>query len=263
MYFARPLAGFDVDEQRVPVEGDGRGALQGRAHRQSPGEADLALRERRPPQEVTYGSRCDIVDSLHAPPASYHSPVRLILASQSPRRAELLAAAGFTFEIDVPEIDEDQLDQETPVDYVRRLAAAKSATVALRHPGSDCVVIGADTTVVINREVLGKPAGAADAVQMLRRLSGRPHEVLTGVSLRRGAREVSRVETTKVWFASMTSEDISWYVASGEGRDKAGAYAIQGLASRFVRHIHGSYTNVVGLPIAVVHELLRELASAG
>jgi septum formation protein len=126
---------------------------------------------------------------------------------------------------------------------------------------TDLVVLGADTTVVIDGEILGKPVDAADAERMLRRLSGRAHQVLTGISLRRGAYELGRVVTTTVVFTAMSAVDISWYLASGEGCDKAGAYAIQGLASRFIPRIDGSYSNVVGLPIAAVHELLVDIAS--
>ncbi len=189
--------------------------------------------------------------------------MRLILASSSPRRAELLRAAGFQFDIVPADLDEDRRGGEPPAAYVRRLASDKSAAVARRRPDSGEVVLGADTAVVIDGDVLGKPVDDADAEQMLARLSGRRHEVVTGVSLRAGGQEVGRVEATAVWFAAMTSADISWYVASGEGRDKAGAYGIQGLASRFIPRIDGSYTNVVGLPIAAVQDLLRALASGG
>ena len=123
------------------------------------------------------------------------------------------------------------------------------------------VVLGADTAVVVEDRILGKPADDREAASMLRRLSGRPHEVLTGVSLRAGDRERGRVESTVVEFSPLTEEDVSWYVASGEGRDKAGAYAIQGLAARFIPRIRGSYSNVVGLPVAAVHELVAEIAS--
>jgi septum formation protein len=115
--------------------------------------------------------------------------------------------------------------------------------------------------VVVDNAILGKPAGAADAAQMLRLLSGRRHQVLTGVSLRRNVFEIGRVETTAVEFSRLSDDDIAWYVASREGLDKAGAYAIQGLASRFVPRIDGSYSNVVGLPVAAVVELLGEIAS--
>src|SRR5437763_463282 len=184
--------------------------------------------------------------------------VRLILASASPRRAELLRAAGYSFETVVSEIDESVRAGETPGQYVRRLAAEKSAAAVSAAPG-DAIVLGADTTVVVDDGVLGKPKDNDESVAMLRRLSGRRHEVLTGVSLRQGAFEVGRVETTAVWFATLTNEDIAWYVESGEGRDKAGAYAIQGLASRFIPRIEGSYANVVGLPVACVVELMELL----
>jgi septum formation protein len=184
--------------------------------------------------------------------------VRLVLASASPRRAELLRAAGYSFETVVAEIDESLRVGETPGQYVRRLAAEKSAVAVSATPG-DAIVLGADTTVVVDDGILGKPKDDEESAAMLRRLSGRRHEVLTGVSLRQGAFELGRVETTAVWFAPLTNEDIAWYVESGEGRDKAGAYAIQGLASRFIPRIEGSYANVVGLPVACVAELMELL----
>ena len=187
--------------------------------------------------------------------------MRLILASASPRRAQLLRAAGFTFDTVDADVDESIRPGELPSAYVRRLAAEKSATpltkvaprVATTH---DLIILGADTAVVIDGEILGKPRDDEDAARLLRRLSGTRHEVLTGVSLRQGTAEVGRVETTVVYFRALREEDIAWYVASGEGRDKAGAYAIQGLASRFIPRIDGSYSNVVGLPVACVAELL-------
>jgi septum formation protein len=188
--------------------------------------------------------------------------MRLILASASPRRAELLTAAGFPCEVLPADVDEALRQGETPAAYVRRLAQEKSAAVASRLDDRDAIVIGADTAVVVDGVVLGKPGDDRDAARMLRRLAGRKHEVLTGVSVRRNGRETGCVETTDVWFAAMTSEDISWYVASGEGRDKAGGYAIQGLASRFIPRIHGSYTNVVGLPVQTVADFVRALASS-
>jgi septum formation protein len=184
--------------------------------------------------------------------------VRLILASASPRRAELLRAAGYTFEVVVADVDESIRPDEPPSTYVRRLAAEKSA--AVRIPNA--IVLGADTTVVVDGEILGKPRDDDDGRAMLQRLSGQVHQVLTGVSVRQGAYEVGRVETTSVTFRALTDEDISWYVASGEGRDKAGGYAIQGLASRFIPAIAGSYANVVGLPVSTVDELLRPLLAS-
>jgi septum formation protein len=183
--------------------------------------------------------------------------MRLILASASPRRAELLRAAGFEFDVVTVDVDETPRDAEPPATYVRRLAAEKSAAA---RAASDAVILGADTTVVVDGEILGKPLDDDDAARMLRRLSGRRHEVLTGISLRQGAYEVGRVETTVVDVAPLSDADVVWYVASGEGRDKAGAYAVQGLASRFIRRIEGSYANVVGLPVAAVFELMREMS---
>jgi len=186
--------------------------------------------------------------------------VRLILASASPRRAELLRAAGYEFDVVVADVDESIRNGESPSAYVRRLAAAKSAAVMENRELTPTIVLGADTTVVVDDEILAKPRDEADAAAMLRRLSGRRHEVLTGVSLRRGAYEVGRVESTSVYVAELTDEEIAWYVATGEGRDKAGAYAIQGFASRFIPRVEGSYSNVVGLPVACVRELLTEIS---
>jgi septum formation protein len=178
--------------------------------------------------------------------------MRLILASASPRRAELLRAAGFDFEIVATNVDEGVRDGETPDAYVLRLAREKAGAIE----DSAAIVIGADTSVVVDGAILGKPIDDRDAANMLSRLSGRTHDVLTGVCVRRGRQELSRVETTRVEFASLSDADIAWYVGSGEGRDKAGAYAIQGLASRFIPRIDGSYSNVVGLPVATVAELI-------
>jgi len=188
--------------------------------------------------------------------------MRLILASASPRRAELLRAAGFVFETVATDVDESIKPGETPAVYVRRLAAEKSAAAersAKASRSNDVIILGADTTVVVDGEILGKPRDESDSAAILRRLGGRRHEVLTGISLRLGAFEVGRVETTAVVFAALGDAEVAWYVKSGEGRDKAGAYAIQGLASRFVTTIDGSYSNVVGLPVAAVVELLRDV----
>jgi septum formation protein len=185
--------------------------------------------------------------------------MRLILASASPRRAELLSAAGYTFEVVTCDVDESVRAGESPAAYVRRLAADKSAAARASGDYRVDVVLGADTTVVVGGEILGKPRDETDARRMLSCLSGRAHDVLTGVSLRCGAYEVGRVETTSVVFRALTDEEIAWYVGSGEGRDKAGGYAIQGLASRFIPRIDGSYSNVVGLPVACVAELLPDV----
>lgn len=187
--------------------------------------------------------------------------MRLVLASASPRRAELLAAAGFAFEVMASDIDERRLPDEPPENYVRRLAREKAerAWDRLAARGDDIVVVGADTAVIADGDVLGKPSDAGDSASMIARLSGRSHQVLTGVSLRSPTGEVGAVVATTVWFNDLDADAIAWYVASGEGRDKAGAYAIQGLASRFIPKIEGSYTNVVGLPVATVFELLQRL----
>ena len=182
--------------------------------------------------------------------------MQLILASRSPRRSELLKAAGISFEVLAADIDETPHSNEAPAAYVERLAIEKARAVLALRPGAR--VLGADTTVTIDGEILGKPVDEADARRMLRLLNGRPHDVHTGVALASASGLRSAVDTTRVWFASMTDEDISWYVATGEPIDRAGAYAIQGFASRFIPRIEGSYSNVVGLPVALVSSILNE-----
>ncbi len=203
--------------------------------------------------------------------------MRLVLASASPRRAELLRAAGFVFDILAVDLDERVHDGEAPAAYVARLARDKAGAAMQRFEEraqrschgpersalDELVVLGADTAVIVDGTILGKPRDDRDAAAMLAALSGRRHEVLTGVSLRSLAGERQLVEATSVYMSELSTDDIAWYVASGEGRDKAGGYAVQGLASRFVTSIEGSYSNVVGLPIATVSTLLRELASTG
>jgi septum formation protein len=189
-------------------------------------------------------------------------PIRLVLASGSPRRAELLDAAGFEFEVLAPDIDERLRPGEPSEAYVRRLASEKSAAAQACLGASrsdDVVVIGADTAVVIDGDILGKPADAAEARRMLKRIAGRAHLVVTGVSVRRGVIEEKGAEITTVWFSSVSDRELDWYVESAEGADKAGAYAIQGLASRFVARIDGSYSNVVGLPVAMVSRLIKSV----
>lgn len=180
----------------------------------------------------------------------------LILASRSPRRADLLTAAGISFEVLAADIDETPLPNETPVAYVERLAIEKARAVLALRP--DASVLGADTTVTIDGEILAKPENFPDATRMLRLLSGRVHDVHTGVALANSQGVRSAVETTRVWFDAMTDEDIAWYVATGEPIDRAGAYAIQGFASRFIPRIEGSYSNVVGLPVALVSSILKK-----
>jgi septum formation protein len=178
----------------------------------------------------------------------------LILASGSPRRADLLRAAGIEFTVRIADVDETILPGESPRDYVLRLSRAKALAVA----GENETVLGADTTVVIEDEIAGKPIDTEDARRMLRALSGRWHEVLTGVTLVRGHKVLSDVDTTRVKFAEMSESEIDWYVATGEPMDKAGAYGIQGYASRFIERIEGSYSNVVGLPVQMVYKILKE-----
>ncbi len=187
----------------------------------------------------------------------------LVLASASPRRAELLRAAGYSFDVVAVDLDERVRAGEAPSAYVARLAREKSAA-ALQQLGAppDAIVVGADTAVVVDGRILGKPSDDRDGAAMLEQLSGRKHDVLTGVSVRTSSGEWQLVESTSVYMRTLSKDDIAWYVESGEGRDKAGGYAVQGLASRFIPRIDGSYANVVGLPVASVELLLREAASA-
>jgi len=189
--------------------------------------------------------------------------MRLILASASPRRAELLTSAGYRFEVQSADIDERVTPGEAVEDYVQRLATEKARAVLERTNalGDDVLILGADTTVVVDAEILGKPVDDEESAGMVRRLAGRSHRVLTGVSLCSRSLQLDAVEETLVFFEPMTEDQVAWYVASGEGRDKAGAYAIQGLAARFIPRIDGSYSNVVGLPVAVVAELIARAES--
>lgn len=183
-----------------------------------------------------------------------------VLASASPRRQELLTAAGYTFTVLTADVDETPLPGEAPASYVARLAEAKARAVLEQRP--DALVLGADTTVVVDGDILAKPADACDAARMVARLQGRAHEVLTGVALVSATWSRVAVAATSVWFAPMSAADIDAYVASGEPMDKAGAYGIQGRAARYVTRIDGSYSNVVGLPVALVHTLLTEYQGA-
>jgi len=183
---------------------------------------------------------------------------KLILASASPRRAEILRTVGWPFAALAVDIDESRRVGEEAVAYVERVARAKAETAALRVPGS--TILGADTIVVIENEVLGKPHDDEDARRMLRLLRDRWHQVLTGVALLNGETGSSKVahEVTEVRFAAMSEDEISWYVATGEPKDKAGAYAIQGQGARFIKEIRGDYFNVVGLPVRLLYELMNE-----
>jgi septum formation protein len=184
----------------------------------------------------------------------------LVLASASPRRKQLLTEAGYRCEVRPVDVDESQQPGEAPERYVERVARLKAETCARQMP--DRTIVAADTAVVVDDDVFGKPIDAADATRMLERLSGRAHLVMTGVVVI-GQRQVSAVETTTVQFDALSPSDIAWYVASGEPMDKAGGYAIQGLASRFIPRIDGSYSNVVGLPIATLVRLLTEAGRKG
>jgi len=183
----------------------------------------------------------------------------LVLGSRSPRRSDILRQAGIPFVVRPMEVDETPLPGEAARDYVTRIARAKAAAAAAGFTADGEIVLGADTTVAIQGEILGKPLDAADARRMLHMLSGRRHDVLTGICLRSAGRVIEDCSETSVWFAPLSAEEIEDYVASGEPMDKAGAYAIQGLASKFIQRIEGCYFNVMGLPVAMVYRYLREM----
>ena len=192
----------------------------------------------------------------------------LVLASASPRRRELLAQVGFKFDVTPAHIPEDPRAGEDPIAYVTRLAREKAevvyAELSSKSTSQDgLVVLGADTTVTLDNHILGKPEDEQDAARMLRMLSGRSHHVITGVAVvtARGA-EVA-AEVTAVRFLTLTDAEIDAYVATGEPMDKAGAYAIQGLAARWIPRVEGCYFNVVGLPLALVSTLLEGVAGVG
>ena len=179
----------------------------------------------------------------------------LILASTSPRRAELLRNAGLQFRVVPAEVSEDRLPDEPALDYCRRVAGDKARAVAARFPAE--VVLAADTIVVVDGDVLGKPRDAKEARAMLRRISGRSHEVMTGVCLIADGAENIEAEITRVHVVEISEQEIADYVATGEPMDKAGAYAIQGIASRWIPRLEGCYFNVVGLPIPRVYAMLK------
>jgi septum formation protein len=181
----------------------------------------------------------------------------LVLASASPRRQELLRNAGIAFEMQPAHINEEPLPGESAKDCAERLAREKALAIASQRPHD--VVLGADTVVTIDSQLLGKPTNAEDAARMLRQLSGRDHQVITGVCLAFNGHVSVASETTQVTVNELTEKEISDYVASGEPMDKAGAYAIQGIASRWIPRIEGDYFNVVGLPVALVFHMLREV----
>jgi septum formation protein len=187
--------------------------------------------------------------------------MKLVLASASPRRAQILHDAGIPFEIHAASVDESRRVGELRADYVRRLALAKARAAASAQPDSnDCLFIGADTVVVATDEILGKPESSSDARRMLHLLSGTVHEVHTWLAVvrRPGGMEGIIEEITRVTFARLTDELIESYMATGEPFDKAGAYGIQGIGGRYVTRIEGCYFNVMGLPLARLWTLLRE-----
>ena len=188
-----------------------------------------------------------------------YKSLMLVLASSSPRRSELLRNAGIEFIVQAADVNEDLLPNEGPEAYVTRLAREKTRAVAQkRQPMRGELVLGADTTVVVDHHILAKPADVDDARRMLRLLSGRAHEVMTGVCVIGDGVEDVRRENTRVVFEPLSDADIEMYVAHGEPLDRAGAYAIQGIASRWISRIEGCYFNVVGLPVPLVWRMLKE-----
>jgi septum formation protein len=186
---------------------------------------------------------------------------QLILASASPRREELLSLAGITFQVIPSEVSEEMVGSESPEEHVLRLAEAKAASVAVLYP--DAWVLGADTVVIIDGEVLGKPTRREEARVMMHKLSGKTHRVITGFTLLKATTKaaVRKAVTSAVTFRKMTAEEVEWYIDTDEPYDKAGGYAVQGRAALFIRAISGSHTNVIGLPICEVVEALRSVGA--
>lgn len=185
---------------------------------------------------------------------------KIILASGSPRRVEIMNSVGWEFTKDVPDIDESELDGEEPAAYVQRLAKGKAEAVALRHPHS--TILAADTTVVIDGSIIGKPVDLDDARRMIRMLSGRWHEVLTGVAVMNGGDAKVGLQRTRVKFAELSQAEVDFLAEKGDPLDKAGAYAVQAQAALFIEAIEGDYWNVVGLPISLVYRLFSGNAKA-
>src|SRR2546430_7469325 len=182
----------------------------------------------------------------------------LVLASSSPRRCELLRNADVPFEAQPADVPEVHMKGEKPLEFAMRLARAKADAIAQLRP--DTFVLGADTIVVVENKILGKPLDPDDAARMLRLLSDREHDVTTAICLifPQASERITTTETTRVYFSHLSDEDIADYVATGEPMDKAGAYAIQGVAGRWIEKIEGDYFNVVGLPVAKVYRILRQ-----
>ncbi len=185
--------------------------------------------------------------------------MQIILASASPRRKDLLAQIGLNFEIIIPQVDESCLDDELPIDFVKRLSLDKANAVNKKHP--DATIIAADTAVVVDQHILGKPANHDEAFNYLQLLKNRGHQVYTGYSIlnTQSQTAITRAICTDVYFRDLSDDEINWYIATGEPFDKAGAYAIQGIAGAFITHISGSHTNVIGLPLAEVYSDLKSL----
>jgi septum formation protein len=181
---------------------------------------------------------------------------KLVLASGSPRRAEILNSVGWEFEKDVPDIDESERPGESPEEYVMRLAASKAGLIAGRHPNK--IVLGADTTVLIDGQIVGKPVDVADARRMIEMLSGNWHEVLTGIAISRKGSSLIDLQRTRVKFAQMKDDEIAFLVENGDPLDKAGAYAVQAEAALFIERIEGDYWNVVGLPVSLVYRIVMQ-----
>jgi septum formation protein len=182
---------------------------------------------------------------------------KIVLASGSPRRSEIMNSVGWPFVKDVPDIDESERDGESPEDYVCRLAGEKAQAVAGSHPGE--IVLAADTTVVINGKIIGKPTDDTHAREMIELLSGNWHEVLTGVAVAKNGSSEIGVQRTRVKFAPMNDKEIEFLVREGDPLDKAGAYAVQAQAALFIEAIEGDYWNVVGLPISLVYSMVRRV----
>jgi septum formation protein len=183
---------------------------------------------------------------------------RIVLASASPRRRELLAGMGLDFEVVVSDVEEEQEIGEPVERYVLRLAIDKASAVASRRP--DDLVLAADTVVYLDGEILEKPTSREDAIEMLAKIAGREHIVYTGVALRQESRNhlATGIVSSRVRIRKLSTREIRWYVDTGEPMDKAGSYAVQGIGAMFIEAIEGSYTNVVGLPLTLVYDLLRD-----
>jgi septum formation protein len=184
---------------------------------------------------------------------------KLVLASGSPRRSEIMNSVGWEFTKDVPDIDESEREGEHPEVYVQRLAREKAEAVSASHPGE--IVLAADTTVVIDGQIIGKPVDISDARRMLEMLSGNWHEVLTGIAVMRNGNVEVGLQRTRVKFAEMTEAEIHFLADEGDPLDKAGAYAVQAQAALFIEAIDGDYWNVVGLPISLVYEMVGKVTS--